>query len=229
MSAYPAIGILTAVDRAVSLLQVNVLHVDQTVTDHIDRGLRLFQDQVSNERVVGSIGWMHLDEDHLTVNGTKSFYLNLDGTTNLTIYCVLRRGFTLNYPHQIQFADSIFPDRWQDQMRGAGVDERVTTEALRRIPRVLDFDRGNDSLHETRLSFFCTGFGASFSRGFKTLVVSGFRLRVKLRRTTVALAEAVSRTCGFLKPPVASLPVLEGRMTSQGHPARNALTTARKT
>jgi len=47
------------------LFQIHSLHGDETVPQHVDRGLGLFQDDVTDKWFVLAIVGLHFDEEHL--------------------------------------------------------------------------------------------------------------------------------------------------------------------
>ena len=62
--------------------EVEPLHVDQPVTQHVHRRLRLFQYDIPDQWLVNTIERLHGDKQHFAVNRTKPFDLNFNRATD---------------------------------------------------------------------------------------------------------------------------------------------------
>jgi hypothetical protein len=55
-----------------------MLDWNQAMTEHVDGGLALLQDDVTDQRFVLIIGRFHFDKGDFVEDGTKAFCLNAD-------------------------------------------------------------------------------------------------------------------------------------------------------
>lgn len=65
------------------------------MTQHIHGRRALFEDDISQERIVFAVCRVHIDEYNFTMNGAESFDLNLYRPTNHAGHFLLRGRFKL--------------------------------------------------------------------------------------------------------------------------------------
>src|SRR5947199_5018884 len=117
------------------------------MAEDVDTGLALLQHKVSDQRFVLAILGLHVYKRNLSVNGTETFDLNSDWPTDFSLNCFLGGSFHLDLGHSLQRSESISPSAWQHHERRAGINQGITSDALRIVSDIVDSYGGNDSSH----------------------------------------------------------------------------------
>ena len=63
--------------------------MNQTMAKHIDACLALLKNDVTHQGLIHAIFRFHINKQYLVINRSEAFYLNLDGTTYLTLLTMI--------------------------------------------------------------------------------------------------------------------------------------------
>jgi hypothetical protein len=89
----------------------------------------------------------NVDEQNFVGDGAEALDLNDDGAAYLAFFHRLGSGFHINGIDERQVAETVFPSGGQYQVRSPGIHQRVATQGLGFIERVLDGDLGDYAAH----------------------------------------------------------------------------------
>ena len=140
--------------RGIALFEIHPFDGNESMPEHVDRGLRLLENDVAKQRLVRSVLGRHVEEDDLVVDRTEPFDLNFDRATDLSANRFLRRRFQVDRRHRLQPPEALAPGAGEDHVRGARVHLSVAADTLSRITRVVDFHGSDDATHD-RLEVSC--------------------------------------------------------------------------
>ena len=106
--------------------------MNQAMSEHIDRRLALFENNIADQRLIDAMCWFHRDEEHLAINWPKSLNLDPNRSANHALNGPLIGRLQLHRFQLIQCAKTVAPSQRQHQMRRAGVDKRIASDYLLR-------------------------------------------------------------------------------------------------
>ena len=103
------------------------------MTEHIDGSLALLQDDVTDQRLVFTIGGFHFDKGNFVEDGTKAFDLNAHGATYFRPDNFLSGSLNFDFRTGLQLSESIPPGTRQHHQRRAGIYQRIAPQTLGNI------------------------------------------------------------------------------------------------
>ena len=67
--------------------------MNKTMSEHIDRGLGLFQNNIADQRFINAVFGFHINKKHFVINRSKTLNLNSDRTAYGSLDNLLIGGF----------------------------------------------------------------------------------------------------------------------------------------
>jgi hypothetical protein len=104
--------------------------MNQSVPEHVDRGLALLQHNVPYERFVRVIFWFHVSKNDLAKDGAKPLELNQDWPANSALEQTVIGSLHINSPVLPEFSKAFAPCGWKHQVRSTGIYKCVAFDSL---------------------------------------------------------------------------------------------------
>lgn len=125
-----------------------MLHMDQSMSNHVNRRSRLLQNDVADQPFIGPISWVHVDEKKLAEDWPEAFHLDTNRPTDSRLHNILGGDFHFHAADLHQIPQTVPPSGGQNHVRGAGVHPSITPNARVHFRRIVDPHRCPNSSHD---------------------------------------------------------------------------------
>ena len=115
--------------------------------NHVYGGLRLLKDNVSQQWLVATVEWLHIEECDFVENGRKAFNLDLRRATHLSLDDTLVGSLQLNHTSTGELAQPLAPSAGQHKSTRPCIHENIELNFFIQIERICDHNLSDDSSH----------------------------------------------------------------------------------